>query len=114
MDSSLDTTYDYNNDIHKSKIIKYKTINLATRIKVNTNINIIFNRAENHLNLSDSYQEIEFVVSENASRAFGNSANNRLVNYVIMASFSSKKFEISGGRTIEYIDHCHHILLMYE
>ena len=26
MDFSLDTTYGYNNDIHRSKIIKYKPI----------------------------------------------------------------------------------------
>ena len=31
-----------------------------------------------------------------------------------MAIFSSVKFETSGGRTIEYIDHCHPNLLMYK
>ena len=31
-----------------------------------------------------------------------------------MALFSSTKFETSGGRTIEYIDHCHPNLLMYK
>ena len=30
------------------------------------------------------------------------------------AIFSSVKLETSGGRTIEYIDHCHPILLMYK
>ena len=30
-----------------------------------------------------------------------------------MALFSSIKFETSGGRTIEHIDHCHPNLLMY-
>ena len=30
MDFNLDTTNGYNNDIHKSKIIKYKPNNLAT------------------------------------------------------------------------------------
>ena len=30
-----------------------------------------------------------------------------------MALFSSVKLETSGGRTIEYIEHCHHNLLMY-
>ena len=30
-----------------------------------------------------------------------------------MALFSSVKLETSGGRTIEYIDHCHPKLLMY-
>ena len=51
MDFNLDTTYGYNNDIHKSKIIKYKPNNLATMITINTNINIILNREKNHLNL---------------------------------------------------------------
>ena len=55
MDFNLDTTYGYNNDIHKSKVIKYKPNNLATMSTVNTNINIILNREENHLNLHDSY-----------------------------------------------------------
>ena len=54
MDFNLDTTYGYNTDIHKSNIIKYKTNNLATMNTINTNINIILNREENHLNLHDS------------------------------------------------------------
>ena len=81
---------------------------------INTNINIILNREENHLNLRDSYLEIEFVVSENAVAVFANDANIRLVNFGMMALFSSIKLETSGGRTIEYIDYCHSNLLMYE
>ena len=114
MNLSLDTTYRYNNDIHKSEIIKYKPNNLATMITINTNINIILNREENHLSLHDSYLEIEFVVSGNAGGVFANDANVRLVNDGMMALFSSIKLETSGGRTIEYIDHCHTILLMYK
>ena len=49
MDFNLDTTYGYNNDIHKSKIIKYKPINLATMNTDNNNINIILNREENQI-----------------------------------------------------------------
>ena len=94
MDFYFDTTYGYNNDIHKSKIIKYKPIN--------------------HLNLHDSYLEIEFVVSDDAGGVFANDAKIRLVNYGMMALFSSIKLETSGGRTIEYIDHCHPNLLMYK
>ena len=114
MDFNLDTIYGYNNDIHKSKIIKYKPNNLATMNTVNTNINIILNREENHLNLRDSYLQIEFVVSDDAGGVFANDANIRLVNYGMMALFSSIKLETSGGRTIEYIDHCHPNLLMYK
>ena len=114
MDFNLDTTYGYNNDIHKSKIIKYEPNNLATMNTVNTNINIILNREENHLNIHDSYLEIEFVVSDDAGGVFANVANIRLVNYGMMALFSSIKLETSGGRTIEYIDHCHPSLLMYK
>ena len=61
--------------------------------KVNTNINIILNREENHLNIHDSYLEIEFVVSDNAGGVFANNANFKLVNYVMMALFSSIKLE---------------------
>ena len=114
MDFNLDTTYGYNDDILKIKIIKYKPNNLATMNTVNTNINIILNREENHLNLHDSYLEIEFVVSNDAGGVFANDANIRLVNYGMMALFSSIKLETSGGRTIEYIDHCHPNLLMYK
>ena len=35
MDFNLDTTYGYNNDIHKSKVIKYKPTNLATMNTIN-------------------------------------------------------------------------------
>ena len=114
MSFSLDTTYCYNNDILKSKFIKYKPNNLATMNTVNTNINIILNREENHLNLHDSYLDIEFVVSDDAGGVFANDANIRLVNYGMMALFSSVKLETSGGRTIENIDHCHPNLLMYK
>ena len=105
MDFNLVTTYGYNNGIHKSKIVKFINI---------TNINIILNREENHLNLRDSYLEIEFVVSDDAGGVFANDATIRLVNYGMMALFSSIKLETSGGRTIEYIDHCHPNLLMYK
>ena len=81
---------------------------------VNTNNNIILDREENHLNLRDSYLEIEFVVSDDAGGVFANDANIRLVNYGMMALFSSIKLETSGGRTIEYIDHCHPNLLEYK
>ena len=114
MDFNLDTFYSYNNDIHKSKIIKYKPNNLATMNTVNTKINIILNRIENHLNLRDSYLEIEFVVSDDAGGVFADDAHIRLVYYGMMTLFSSIRLETSGGRTIEYIDHCHPNLLMYK
>ena len=114
MDFNLDTIYDYNDDIHKSKIIKYKPNNLATKNTVNTNINVILNREDHHLNIHDSYLEIDFVVSDNAGGVFANDANVRLVNYGMMALFSSIKLQTSGGRTIAYIDHCHPNLLMYK
>ena len=114
MGFNLDTTYDYNNDIHKINIIKYKPNNLATMNTINTNINIILNREENHLNLRDLYLEIEFVVLDEAGGVFANDANIRLVNYGRMALFSSIKLETSGGRTIENIDYCHPNLLMYK
>ena len=114
MDFNLDTTYGYNNDIRKNKIIKYKPNNLATMNTVNTNIKIFLNREENHLNIHDSYLEIEFVVSDDTGGVIANDANIRLVNYGMMALFSSIKLETSGGRTIEYIDQCHPKLLMYK
>ena len=67
---------------------------------VNTNFNSIFNREENHLEIHDSYLEIEFVVSDFAGGVFANYANIRLVTYGMMA-LSSVKFETSGGRTFE-------------
>ena len=81
---------------------------------VNTNINIILNREENHLNIHDSYLGIEFVVSKNAGGVFANDADIRLVIYDMIALLSSIKLETSGGRTIEYIDNCHPNLLMYK
>ena len=114
MDFKLDATYGYNNDIHKSKIIKYKPNILATMNTVITNINIILNREEKYLNKQHSYLEMEFVVSDNAGGVFANNANIRLFNYGMMALFSSVKLETSGGRTIEHIDQCHPNLLMYK
>ena len=85
MDFNLDTSYDYNNDIHKSNIRKYKPNNLATMNTVNTNNNFILKREENHLNIPNSYLKIDFVVSSNAGGVFGKNANIRLVNYGVMA-----------------------------
>ena len=81
---------------------------------VHTNIYIILNREENHLNINNSYLEIEFVVSDNAGGIFANNAIIRLVNYGMMALFSSFKLETCGGRTIKYIDHCHPNLLIFK
>ena len=64
--------------------------------------------------MRDSYLEIEFVVSDDAGGVFANDANIRLVNYVMITLFSSVELETSGGRTIEYIDHCHPNILMYK
>ena len=114
MDFNLDTAYGYNKDIHKSKVIKHKPNNLATMNTNNTNINIILNREENRLNIHDSYLEKVFVVSDDAGGVFANDANIRLVNNCMMALFSSIKLETSGGKTIEYKDHCHPNLLMYK
>ena len=114
MNFILDTTYSYNSDIQKIKIIKYKPNSLATMNTINTNTNIILNREENYLSLRDSYLEIEFVVSDDAGGVFANDAKIRLVNYGMMALFSSINLETSGGRTIEYIDHCHPNLLMFK
>ena len=98
MDFNLDTTYGSNNDIHQSKIINYKPNNLATMNTVNININITLNREETHLNLHDSYLEIEFVVLDDAGGVFANNANIRLVNYGLIALFSSVnlKFVVVG------------------
>ena len=73
----LDTTYGYNKDIHKSKITKHKPNYLATMNTVNTDINIILNRQENHLNLHDSYLDIEFVLSGSAGGVIANNAHIR-------------------------------------
>ena len=64
--------------------------------------------------MRDSYLEIEFVVSDDAGGVFANDSNIGLVNYGMMALFSSIKFETSGGSTIEYVDHFHLNLLMYK
>ena len=55
---------------------------------------------------------MEFVVLDDTGGVFANNANIRLVNYGMMALFSSVKVETGGGGTIEYIDHCHPNLLM--
>ena len=86
--------------MNKSKIIKNKPNNLSTINTINTNINMILNREENHLNIHDSYLEIEFVVSDDAGGVFANNANIRLVKYGLIVLFSSVKLETSGGRTI--------------
>ena len=88
MDFNLDAIYGYNDDIHKSRIIKYEPNNLATMNTVNRNIKIIPNREENHLNIHDSYLEIEFALSDYAGDVFANNANIRLVNFG-MILFSS-------------------------
>ena len=101
MEFDLNITYKFNNDIHKSKIIKFKPNNLAPMNTVNTNINIISNRKEYHLYVHDLHLEMEFVVSDNDGGVLAKNANIRLVNYGMTALFSSIRLETSGGRTIE-------------
>ena len=61
-------------------------------------INIILNRT-NYLKRRNSYLEIELNV-DNAETRLANDAHIRLVNYCMMALFSSIKHEPSGGRTM--------------
>ena len=42
---------------------------------VNTNIFLFLNREKNHLDIHNSYLEIEFVVLDNAGGVFANNAN---------------------------------------
>ena len=112
MDFNLDATYGDNNDINKSRIIKYTPINLETMKTISPNINIILNREDNQLNIHDSYLEIEFIVLDNAGGVFASNANMRFGNYGKMALNSSVMLETSGCRTIENIDHGHPNLLL--
>ena len=80
----------------------------------NAKINIMLNREENHLKSHDSQPEIEFDVSEIGGVAFASDANTGIVKYGMIAFFSSIELQNSGGRTIEYTDHCHPNLLMYK
>ena len=96
------------------KKVNYKPNNIATMNTVKTNISIILNSEENHLNIHASYLEIEFVVSDDAGGVFANDTTIRLVNFGMMALYSSMKLETSGGRTIEIIDYCHPNLIVYK
>ena len=80
---------------------------------VNKNINVLIEREENHLNIHESYLEIEFMVSGNGGGIIANNANVRLVNYGVLALLISIKLETICGKSVEYIDHCHPNLLMY-
>ena len=56
---------------------------------VNNKNYIYISREENHLNIHESYLELEFMVPDNGGGILANDANVRLVNYGIMALFSS-------------------------
>ena len=79
---------------------------------INNNVNIFIIREENHLNVQEYYLEIEFNVSDYSGGIISNDANVRLLNYGVMALFSSIRLETISGKTIEYIDHCHPNLLI--
>ena len=51
---------------------------------------------------------------KNKRGRFANYANITLVNYGMIALFSLIKLESSGGRTTEYINHCHPNLRMHK
>ena len=82
MDFKMDTGYDYNNDILKNKIIKYKPNNLPLMNTINIIVNINLNIEDNHFNIHGSYLEIEFVVSRYAGGVFATYAHIILVNLV--------------------------------
>ena len=98
MDFRLNTIFDFNNGVRKSYLIKFKPINPVTMNTENNNNAIILNREHNHLSIHDSYLEIEFVLSDNTVGVFGNDANIGLVNYGILALFSSVNLETSGDK----------------
>ena len=73
MEFKIDKTYARTKDIHKNLVINLKSINQATmKTENNIIIGIVLIREENHLNILDSYIEIEFIVSNNTRGVFGN------------------------------------------
>ena len=54
------------------------------------------------------------MVSGKGVGIIANAANVRLVNYGVLALFSSIKLETICGKTIEYIDQYHPNLLVYK
>ena len=103
----------YNFDIYIGNIIGYKPKSLAKMNTVNNNIIILISREVNHLNMHESYLQVEFMVSDNVGCIIANVANVRLVKYGVRSLFSSIKLETIIGKTIEYIDHCHPNLAMF-
>ena len=71
---SLDGDYIYSNDIHKSKIIKYKRNYLTTKISVNK-INITLNSELKNLNTLDTYLMIEFAFTNDVGGDYNENAN---------------------------------------
>ena len=92
MDFNLDTTYAYNNDIHKSKIIKYKPNNLATTYTVNTIININLNREYLNQNLFTIDRQIVrencnlFILFEQRGKVL-TPIYQDIFNYVVLSYF---------------------------
>ena len=95
----------HKNDMHTSEIINYKPNFLSTISTAVNNINILISREESHLIIHWSYLEIEFNVSDDAGWIIANDANVRLVNYGVMALFSSISLETISCKTI--FDHFH-------
>ena len=74
-----------------------KPNNLATMNTVKNNFNILNSGEENHLNIHESYLEIEFIVSVNGGGIISNDANVRVVNYGVMPLFKSIRLDTING-----------------
>ena len=88
MNFETDKQYMYICDMHNSRIISYKSNNLATMNTVNFNISNLINRAENPWNIHESYLETKFNVSDNSGGIIANDANVRLVNNGVLELFT--------------------------
>ena len=111
MDFKIKRQYIYSNDIHNSKIINYKTNNIATMNMFNNIINTLISREEINLNIQEIYFEIDITFSGNGGGIIANDANVRLLNCGLIELFSSVKLEETiKVKTIEYINHVHHNL----
>ena len=104
----------YNTDIYNGNIIGYKPNSLAIMKTVNKNIIILISREDNHLNIHESYLQVEFMVSDNVDDIIANDATVKLVKYGVRSLFSSIKLETISGKTVEYKDHCHPNLPMFK
>ena len=107
--------YEVERRILKCDSIRYSQSEISTINTANSQIYINIPREDSVISLLNSYLDLVFdVVHAATNNRYADNNNIRLVNFGLIALFSSYKLTTSSEKHLEDVSHAHIVSLMYK